>query len=202
MISSVVNRVFGARILIGGSLAVVAGMALAACGATPTASSTPSPSRGAAAKSTPTPTPSPAANDGVVIKTAATSDLGTILVDSQGRTLYILSSETGGNITCTVASGCTAYWTEVDLPSGVRAATAAGGANSALLGTEAGATGTVVTYNGRPLYTFSGDFGPGQAAGEGISSFGGTWYVLSASGDPVSATATPTPTPSSGGGGY
>jgi predicted lipoprotein with Yx(FWY)xxD motif len=200
VISSVVNRVFGVRILIGGSLAVVAGMALAACGPTPTASSTPSPPSAAAAKSTPTPTPSPAATGGVVIKTAATSDLGTILVDSQGRTLYILTSETGDTITCTVASGCTAYWTELDLPSGVSTATAAGGASSALLGTEAGAKGTVVTYNGRPLYTFSGDSGPGQAAGEGITSFGGTWYVLSASGNPVSAMATPTPTPSSGGG--
>jgi predicted lipoprotein with Yx(FWY)xxD motif len=202
VISTVINRFFGARMLIGGSLAVVAAMALAACGTTPTATSTPSPSSAAAAKSTPTPTPTPAASASVVVKTFASTNLGTILVNAQGRTLYILTSETGGKITCTVASGCTAYWSEVDLPSGVSAASAGGSANSALLGTEAGATGTVVTYNGLPLYTFSGDSGPGQETGEGISSFGGTWYVISAAGSPVTGMATPTPSPSSGGGGY
>jgi predicted lipoprotein with Yx(FWY)xxD motif len=175
-------------------------MALAACGTTPSAKSSPSPSSSAAAQSTPT--PSPAASSGVVIKTVSTTGLGTILVDSQGRTLYLLNSETGGKLTCTVASGCTDYWTEVDLPSGSSAASVAGGAKSTLLGTETGATGTVVTYNGWPLYTFSGDSAAGQEKGEGISSFGGTWYVLSASGDPVTSVATPTPSPSSAGGGY
>jgi predicted lipoprotein with Yx(FWY)xxD motif len=138
----------------------------------------------------------------VVIKTAATSNLGTILVNSQGRTLYTLTSETGGKITCTVSSGCTAYWSEVDLPSGVSAASAGGSANLALLGTEAGATGTVVTYNGWPLYTFSGDSGPGQETGQGVSSFGGTWYVISAAGSPVTGMATPAPSASSSSGGY
>lgn len=198
MTSTLINRVFGARILIGGSLAVIAGMALAACSSTPTARSTPSPSSSTAAKATPTPTP--AASGGVVIKTVASSNLGTILVDSQSRTLYMLTSETGGKLTCTVASGCTNYWSEADLPSGVTAASVSGSAKSTLLGTETGATGTVVTYNGWPLYTYSGDSGTGQENGEGISSFGGTWYVLSASGNPVTAMATPTP--SSGGGGY
>ena len=200
MISTLINRFLGVRLLLGGSLVVVAGVALAACGTTPTASSTPSPSNAAAAKPSATPTPTPTASASLVITTAATPNLGTILVNSQGRTLYILTSETGGKITCTVASGCTSYWTEVDLPSGVSAARVDGSADSALLGTEAGATGTVVTYNGLPLYTFSGDSGPGQEAGQGISSFGGTWYVLSAAGNPVTGMATPTP--SSSGGGY
>ncbi len=197
MISRDVRRVFGARILIGGSLAVIAGLALAACGTTPTARSTPSPSGSAAVEATPT--PSSVASNGVVIKTVASSNLGTILVDSQGRTLYMLNSETGGKLTCTVASGCTTYWSEVDLPQGVTAASVAGSANSTLLGTETGATGTVVTYNGWPLYTFSGDSGPRQANGEGVSSFGGTWYVLSAAGNPVTSMASPTLSPGSGG---
>ncbi|MFZ0167864.1 MAG: hypothetical protein WAL64_00395 [Candidatus Dormiibacterota bacterium] len=197
MISRDVRRVFGARILIGGSLAVIAGLALAACGTTPTARSTPSPSGSAPARTTPI--PSPPASNGVVIETVASSNLGTILVDPQGRTLYMLNSETGGKLTCTVANGCTTYWNEVDLPQGVTAASVAGSAKSTLLGTETGATGTVVTYNGWPLYTFSGDSGTGQANGEGVSSFGGTWYVLSAAGNPVTSMASPTPTPGSGG---
>lgn len=55
-----------------------------------------------------------------------------------------------------------------------------------------------VTYNHWPLYTFSGDSGPGVAKGEGISNFGGTWYVLNSSGNPVTSSQSS----SSTGGGY
>jgi predicted lipoprotein with Yx(FWY)xxD motif len=37
-----------------------------------------------------------------------------------------------------------------------------------------------VTYGGHPLYTYLGDRSPGQTTGEGIQSFGGIWWVLSA----------------------
>jgi hypothetical protein len=40
------------------------------------------------------------------------------------------------------------------------------------------------------MYEYSGDSDPDQAGGEGISSYGGTWYVLSSSGNPVTARAT------------
>ena len=45
----------------------------------------------------------------------------------------------------------------------------------------------VVTYNSWPLYTFSGDSGPGRVNGQGITNFGGTWYVLNVSGNPVTS---------------
>jgi predicted lipoprotein with Yx(FWY)xxD motif len=38
--------------------------------------------------------------------------------------------------------------------------------------------GQQVEYEGNLLYTFSGDTAAGQAQGEGIQSFGGTWYVV------------------------
>jgi hypothetical protein len=44
---------------------------------------------------------------------------------------------------------------------------------------------TYPTYNGWLVYEYSGDSGPGQSNGQGIKSFGGTWYVLNASGSPV-----------------
>ena len=46
---------------------------------------------------------------------------------------------------------------------------------------------TYATYNGRLLYEYSGDSSPGDANGQGIKSFGGTWYVLDDSGNPVTS---------------
>jgi len=45
------------------------------------------------------------------------------------------------------------------------------------------------------MYEFSGDMGPAQSAGEGLSSFGGTWHALGADGTPVLATSTTTTYP-------
>lgn len=54
------------------------------------------------------------------------------------------------------------------------------------------------TYNGHPLYTFSGDSGPGKTGGNGISAFGWTWHAVTTSGA-VAPASSPS---SSGGGGY
>ena len=106
--------------------------------------------------------------------------MGTVLVNGQGKTLYLLTSEKGGKITCTASNGCTQVWPETVVTSGTAAA-AGSGVQSALLGTVKGASGNLeVTYNHWPLYTFSGDSGPGVAKGQGLTSFGGTWYVLNA----------------------
>ena len=47
------------------------------------------------------------------------------------------------------------------------------------------------------IYEYAGDSASGQANGEGIKSFGGTWYALNASGDPVTSKSG-----GGGGGGY
>jgi predicted lipoprotein with Yx(FWY)xxD motif len=126
--------------------------------------------------------------------------VGTVLVNAQGQTLYLLTSEKGGKITCTAANGCTQAWPETVVSSGT-AATAGSGVQSSLLGTVKDASGNLeVTYNHWPLYTFSGDSGPGVAKGQGISNFGGTWYVLNSSGNPV--TSTQSASSSGGGNGY
>src|SRR5690242_13097943 len=52
----------------------------------------------------------------------------------------------------------------------------------------------VVDARGRTVVQ---DNGPGQANGQGIRSFGGTWYALTAAGDPVMSASSPSP--SSGG---
>jgi predicted lipoprotein with Yx(FWY)xxD motif len=137
----------------------------------------------------------------ITIKTASVPGLGTVLVDGAGRTLYTLTSEVAGKITCTTANGCTIYWSQLDSRSGQRRETR-GGARASMIGSEKGAPSTrILTYHGRPLYTYVGDGAAGQANGEALKSFGGTWYAVSAAGSLVKSAAS-TKSPSSGSGGY
>ncbi len=48
---------------------------------------------------------------------------------------------------------------------------------------------TQVTYNGHPLYTFTGDSNPGDTSGQGVNVFGGLWYAVSPSGQQVTGSA-------------
>jgi predicted lipoprotein with Yx(FWY)xxD motif len=137
----------------------------------------------------------------VTISAKSVPGVGTVLVNGQGRTLYLLNSEKGGKITCTDANGCTKIWPDTELPKGMTAATAGSGVQASLLGTVKSDGALYVTYNGWPLYTFSGDSGSGAAHGQGITSFGGTWYALTSSGNAATGQAASSPS-SGGGGGY
>ena len=128
---------------------------------------------------------------------SSVSGVGKVLVDGKGRTVYILTSSAKKNVPCSDASGCTAVWPDLPLPSGKSAATAGQGIDASLLSTmKLGDGETYPVDNGYLLYEYTGDTGPGQANGEGIESFGGTWYALSPSGAPVKTSG------SGGGGGY
>jgi predicted lipoprotein with Yx(FWY)xxD motif len=180
------------RQLLVGSLALGAAATVAACGS--------SSSSGAAAGSSSSAPAGASSAAAVKISAESVPGVGTVLVNGQGQTLYLLTSEKGGKITCTAANGCTQAWPETVVSSGM-AATAGSGVQSSLLGTVKDASGNLeVTYNHWPLYTFSGDSGPGVAKGQGISNFGGTWYVLSSSGNPV--TSAQSSSSSGGGNGY
>ena len=184
------------RMLYGG-LALGAVAAVAACGST---SSSTSASSG---KSQPASTSSPSSSaSAVTISAKNVPGVGTILVNGKGQTLYILTSEKGGKITCTDDNGCTKVWPDTELPKGVTSATAGSGIQASLLGTVKNSAGELyATYHGWPLYTYSGDNGPGQAHGEGITSFGGTWYVLSTPGNPVTSSHSQSGNSGSGSGG-
>jgi predicted lipoprotein with Yx(FWY)xxD motif len=124
----------------------------------------------------------------ITVSGANVAGVGTVLVNGDGRTLYALSSERGGKITCTEANGCTKVWPDTELPAGTAQGIAGAGVQASLLGTAKGATGDLyLTYGGWPLYTYSGDSGPGQANGQGITSFGGTWSTLTPAGTPIAA---------------
>jgi predicted lipoprotein with Yx(FWY)xxD motif len=141
-----------------------------------------------------------AASGGVTISSATVPGVGSVLVNgSDGKTLYLLTADQGGKITCTDDSGCTKVWPDTELPSGVTAAKAGQGVDASKLSTVKSADGHLYpTYAGWPLYEYAGDAGSGQAAGQGIVSFGGTWETLTPAGTPVTlatgATAGGTPT--------
>ena len=177
--------------LLAAGLALVTAATVAACGSSSSSTAAGSPSSSAPAGA------SSAAS--ATISAKSVPGVGTVLVNGQGQTLYMLTSEKGGKITCTQANGCTQAWPETLLTNGATTAKADSGVQSSLLGTVKDASGNLeVTYNHWRLYTFSGDSGPGVAKGQGLTSFGGTWYVLSGSGNPVTSTSGN----ASSGGGY
>jgi predicted lipoprotein with Yx(FWY)xxD motif len=109
--------------------------------------------------------------------------LGTILVDSRGRTLYVFEKDKKSMSSCYGA--CVAYW-----PPSVSAAKprAGKGVRVSLLRTVARRDGRrQITYAGHPLYTFIGDRKAGQTSGEGLTNFGAGWDAIAANGHKVEA---------------
>lgn len=114
-----------------------------------------------------------------IVKAAKVGDLGTIIVSSEGLTLYDFHKDKGGNSSCYGA--CASAWPPL-LTEGEPKAEAGAMANQ--LGTTKRKDGTVqVTYNGWPLYTYAGDKAPGEANGNDIDQFGAEWYALMPNGE-------------------
>jgi predicted lipoprotein with Yx(FWY)xxD motif len=128
------------------------------------------------------------------LHTASTS-LGKVLVDASGRTVYVLSTDGPNHSTC--SASCLQLWPAV-APGGHAGVTAKVGSTATPSGTM------TATVAGHPVYTFSGDQGPGDVNGEGLQDFGGVWYAVSPSGAAVTAAASSSPsaTPPYQGRGY
>jgi predicted lipoprotein with Yx(FWY)xxD motif len=121
-----------------------------------------------------------ASHTGAVVKLGR-SNLGRIIVDSHGRTLYLFARDKRGKSTC--YGTCASYWPPLITRGKPRASS---GARSELVGTTRRKDGKLqVSYHGHPLYRFFGDGGAGQITGEGLNDFGGRWYAVSAAGSAV-----------------
>ena len=131
-------------------------------------------------------TPSPTtASGGGTVGTASAGSLGTILVDSQGNTLYVFDKDTGSMSTCSGA--CATNWPPLRADG---KPTAGSGVTTSMLGTTPRSDGKPqVTYNGHPLYTYTADQGPGETNGQGVTAFGAPWYVVAPSGDQITSPA-------------
>ena len=111
-----------------------------------------------------------------VVQTRASS-LGQILVDAQGRTMYLFAQDTGPASTCVGA--CTSAWPPVPVSA---APHAAGGASASALGVIGSGSRRQLSYAGHPLYYFAGDSKAGQTHGQALDEFGAKWFVLNSAG--------------------
>jgi predicted lipoprotein with Yx(FWY)xxD motif len=163
---------------------------LAACGSSTSGSGGTTPTTSAAQNTTPTTssgygggkygsggTTPTASSSTSLIKTATATVNGTsetILTNSQGLTLYYRTSDMPPSTVC--SGGCAGAWPPL-VVSGSGAPTSAASLSGKLT-VVTDANGKQVEYNGHPLYTYSGDTGPGQTTGEGV---GGVWHVCTPS---------------------
>jgi len=151
------------------AIIVVAGFAAACSGAataTPAASTSAASAPAASAPAASAPASGAPAAGGPVIMTATVGTQGTLVVASaNGMTVYTFTKDVANSGTSACTGGCLTKWPAVTVPAGSTAA----GASSVT-----GKIGTItrtddgtlqVTYNGLPLYFYSGDKAAGDANG-------------------------------------
>lgn len=112
--------------------------------------------------------------------TTAETDLGTILVDGAGMTLYLFTNDSPGTSVC--EGDCLVAWPPLE-----GEATAGEGVDESLLGTITRSDGsTQASYGDWPLYYWVEDEQPGDVTGQGV---GGVWYVIDAEGNAIETPA-------------
>ena len=110
-------------------------------------------------------------------------NLGKILDQTDGRTLYLFAKDSGSKSACTAE--CASAWPPLRASG---KPTVGAGASASNLGTTPRSDGKPqVTYNGHPLYTYIGDQNPGDTNGQGLTAFGAGWFALSPAGVQVSS---------------
>lgn len=116
----------------------------------------------------------------VVLRTATTT-LGTVVVDADGRTVYSFDKDTPGSGESACTGDCLATWPPVRAESEDPQVDGVTGE----VGTIARDDGTVqVTLDGRPLYLYVEDEGEGDVTGQGV---GEVWWVVAPDGAAISS---------------
>jgi predicted lipoprotein with Yx(FWY)xxD motif len=111
-----------------------------------------------------------AANDGI---STASTDLGTVLVDPEGFTVYVFLNDTDGESTC--YDSCAATWPAVPGDTAISSEL-----DDSIFGTTTRTDGTEqLTVGGQPLYRYAPDANPGDTDGQGV---GDVWFVVGADG--------------------
>ncbi|HVD40845.1 MAG TPA: hypothetical protein VNC16_07580 [Solirubrobacterales bacterium] len=110
---------------------------------------------------------------------ANSEDSGIVLFDLSGHALYRFDKDKGSVPSC--YGRCAKRW----IPALTEGKLRAVDVPREMVGTTKRKDGTVqLTYDGHPLYTFTGD-AQGETNGLGVEAFGGKWYALRRSGEDV-----------------
>jgi predicted lipoprotein with Yx(FWY)xxD motif len=111
------------------------------------------------------------------------TELGKILVNAAGFTVYRFTRDPRNKDTCMGVENCSEIWPPL-LTSGHPIAGA--GVKKSLLSSIRLPNGKrQVTYAGHPLYLYSPSTERGETSYVGFSSYGGTWYAVNAAGNYV-----------------
>ncbi len=150
------------------TVAVTAGLLLSGCGGGGDSGAMADPAE-----------PAASGGDGGATLTTTGSDLGEIVVDADGRTVYVFDRDEPGSGESACTAECLEQWppvvTDDDSPT-------ADGVDGEL-GTIEREDGTLqVTLDGAPLYLFAGDGGPGDVTGQGVQD---VWWVVGPDGQEV-----------------
>src|SRR5207245_6650590 len=104
------------------------------------------------------------------------SRFGQILVDGQGRALYLFAADKTKDSTCYDA--CATAWPPMLADKGATI-DAMHGVTASLSGTTTRKDGTV------PLYYFENDKKPGEINCQAVVNFGAAWYVVDPNGNAI-----------------
>lgn len=179
-----------------GALALVAALLIAGCGGGSSSSSSsesePAAAETGASKEVKAPATEEAAakpaaeaepepeGKATPISLGEAAEVGQILVDEEGMTLYYFQKDQKGSGKSKCEGACAEAWPPL-LTEGEPEAMK--GVKAAMLGTIQRKDGTTqVTYAGWPLYTFVEDKKPGEDNGTDSKAFGASWYPLHSNG--------------------
>jgi predicted lipoprotein with Yx(FWY)xxD motif len=180
------------RIALLAGTAVLGLATLTACGGGASAASAP--------QTTPTPSASAPATAGAAkLSTATVGNLGKVVVDGTGRTLYVYDLDTSKPPKSNCDGSCATAWPPLLAGTGTPQVS---GIAASLVGTVTRSDGTKqVTLAGSPLYYYANDAKAGDATGQAV---GGIWWVVGANGHKITtqASSSGSSNSSSGNSGY
>jgi predicted lipoprotein with Yx(FWY)xxD motif len=104
--------------------------------------------------------------------------LGQVLVDDEGRTIYLFDKDEAHESYCTGA--CASVWPPVTTKGMPTVSNGVDASKVTLIKRDDGLT--QVAYAGHPLYYYQADTGRDDAYGQDKDQFGAEWYAITATG--------------------